>query len=245
MNLVLFKPGEESGVLGAGDPRLRHIRKVLRRSDGESFDAAVVDASLGRASVHSEPGGGARVVYEARSPAPAPATGALLCGICRPQAVRRVVRDVATLGCGCLVFFPTDRGEPSYAEAGLWSSGELEDLILEAAAQAFNPRLVPWFRAGSLDEAIDRASGHAGFAPGRFALDNYEAKAPLAAQVDPQCGYLLAVGSERGWSASERIRLKDAGFELRHLGSRVLRTETACLVGTALLASSRWSREAG
>jgi RsmE family RNA methyltransferase len=45
----------------------------------------------------------------------------------------------------------------------------------------------------------------------------------------------LAVGPERGWSARERQFLMDSGFRSYSLGKRVLRTETACSAGTAVL----------
>jgi RsmE family RNA methyltransferase len=44
----------------------------------------------------------------------------------------------------------------------------------------------------------------------------------------------LAFGPERGWSAGERQLLRAQGFELAHLGTRVLRTETAVVAALAL-----------
>ncbi|MFO7850438.1 MAG: RsmE family RNA methyltransferase [Spirochaetia bacterium] len=45
---------------------------------------------------------------------------------------------------------------------------------------------------------------------------------------------ILAVGSERGWTERERNRFVDFGYLPAKLGSRVLRTETACAAGSAL-----------
>ena len=68
----------------------------------------------------------------------------------------------------------------------------------------------------------------------RLALDNYEAGRGLAAVV-PVSPVTLAIGPERGWSAGERDLLRGRGFEMVHLGSRVLRTETACVAAVAIV----------
>jgi len=44
----------------------------------------------------------------------------------------------------------------------------------------------------------------------------------------------LAIGSERGWSDREREMLEAAGFLRLSLGSRALRTETACVAAAVL-----------
>jgi RsmE family RNA methyltransferase len=46
---------------------------------------------------------------------------------------------------------------------------------------------------------------------------------------------MIAIGPERGWSAGERDFLRSLSFEMRHLGSRVLRTETACVAAVAIV----------
>ena len=46
---------------------------------------------------------------------------------------------------------------------------------------------------------------------------------------------VLAVGPERGWSDRERAVLLERGFTPLRLGERILRTETACAAGAALL----------
>jgi RsmE family RNA methyltransferase len=48
---------------------------------------------------------------------------------------------------------------------------------------------------------------------------------------------VLAIGPERGWSDRERKLFTDKGYRPMLLGSRVLRTETACSTGIAVLLS--------
>jgi RsmE family RNA methyltransferase len=45
---------------------------------------------------------------------------------------------------------------------------------------------------------------------------------------------VLAIGSERGWSDRERDLFAVSGFARLSLGTRALRTETACIAATVL-----------
>ena len=55
--------------------------------------------------------------------------------------------------------------------------------------------------------------------------------------LDGGKGAVLAIGPERGWSDRERSLFVSHGFKPMLLGSRVLRTETACSAGLAVLLS--------
>jgi len=115
---------------------------------------------------------------------------------------------------------------------------------MAGAAQAFCTRLPEVTFARKLNDAI------AGLSPQavRVALDNYESAASLAITLkllatantaEPAApSVVLALGSERGWTGAERDLLRTNGFALAHLGSRVLRTETACVAAIAIVKST-------
>jgi RsmE family RNA methyltransferase len=73
----------------------------------------------------------------------------------------------------------------------------------------------------------------------RIALDNYEASVSLNRR-NPEDGRttakgsILAFGPERGWGPADRDLLRASGFMLAHLGSRVLRVETAVVAALAI-----------
>jgi RsmE family RNA methyltransferase len=50
---------------------------------------------------------------------------------------------------------------------------------------------------------------------------------------------VLALGPERGWGPRDREQLRAAGFSLAHLGSRVLRLETAVVAALTLAKAAR------
>ncbi|MBE2215530.1 MAG: 16S rRNA (uracil(1498)-N(3))-methyltransferase [Opitutaceae bacterium] len=233
MNLVLFRPEECNRPLTTEDPRARHIIEVLRRRPGESFDCGLVNGPRGRAQFVGLGGDGLTLRFTWQSEMPPPlAPIELLVGLPRPQTARKVIAEATTLGVARLVFFQTERGERSYADSTLWSSGEVERLLVTAVGQAFCTRMPEVARSGSLEAALGTiVSGIST----RLALDNYEATAALGEATLGAPPAALAVGPERGWSAAEREILRGAGFILVHLGTRVLRTETACTAGLAVL----------
>jgi RsmE family RNA methyltransferase len=106
-------------------------------------------------------------------------------------------------------------------------------VLLVGAAQAFDTRLpvVTW--AHTLADALAEP-----VAPGttRLALDNYEAANALSVcHLLSDQPVMLALGPERGWGPADRAALRAHGFTLVHLGSRVLRSETAVVAAVTLV----------
>ena len=235
MNLVLFSPDECERPLPRTDPRARHILEVLRREPGEPFDCGLIEGPRGRGVIESEDTLTLTLAFSWAPDPPRPLLPiTVLVGMPRPQTARKILGEATTLGVERLVFFGAERGERSYGDSSLWTSGEVRRLLIAAAEQSFCTRLPVVERHATLDTALAAVGGPAST---RLALDNYEAAvalptAPLAGT--PAC---LAIGPERGWSSAERTRLRAEGFILAHLGTRVLRAETACTAGLAVLKS--------
>jgi len=229
VNIVLFEAGEVGRPLPISDRRAVHILQVLRRKPGDSFDAGLIDGPRGKATLLSA-GDDALELAFAWGEAPPPLDPiTLIIGLPRPQSARKVLQEATSLGVSAMLFVRTEKGDPGYARSNLWRTGEWRRHLIAGAEQAFKTRLpaVTWDQ--SLAAAVEAQAGGC-----RLALDNYEsgvslAEASLAAPV------VLAVGPERGWSAGERQLLRAGGFELVHLGQRVLRVETACVAAIAVV----------
>jgi RsmE family RNA methyltransferase len=232
MNLILFEPGELDRPLPRDDPRAHHLQTVLRRATaGDPFDCGVVDGPRGRARITHEDAAGLHLSFAWGETPPPLDPVWLVVGLPRPQTARKILGEVAALGVTGICFFGAEKGEASYASSQLWTGGEARRWLLAGTAQAFCTRVPNCVRTENLAEALAVASR----APTRVALDNYEATAPLARLDLAGSPAVLAIGSERGWSAGERDTLRNARFALAHLGARVLRTETACVAGLTLL----------
>jgi 16S rRNA (uracil1498-N3)-methyltransferase len=233
VNIILFQPPEVQLPLPRSDPRARHILTVLRRRPGDTFDAGLLNGPRGKGSVLSIDQENLRLAFDWEETPPPPLHPLMiLVGLPRPQTARDILREATTLGVAAIHFVRTGKGEASYADSTLWRSGEWEQCVITGAAQAFCTRLPEVTHGRTLAEASTALPA----AATRIALDNYEAAGPLSATAPrPGQPVVLAFGAERGWSAEERNFLREQGFNLAHLGPRVLRTETACIAAIALV----------
>jgi 16S rRNA (uracil1498-N3)-methyltransferase len=229
VNLILFEPGEIGRPLSRADARAIHIAEVLRRKAGDTFDAGIVNGPRGKATVLSMGPGGIAFTFERVSDPPPADPIHLLIALPRPQTARKILGEATALGVSSIRFFPSEKGEAGYAASTLWKTPEWRRHLMDGAAQAFDTRLPEVLHHGLLEEAI------AALPPGcrRIALDNYEAPRRMA-PAGAASTIALAFGPERGWSAAERTQLRGGGFELAHLGGRVLRTETAVVAAVAI-----------
>jgi RsmE family RNA methyltransferase len=232
VNLILFDASEIGQPLPRSDARARHLLTVLRREPGQTFDAGVVNGPRGKGRIVAIGADVLNLDFSwGATPAPLPPI-VVLVGLPRPQTARDILRDAATLGVSALHFVAAERGERSYGQSTLWSSGEWRRHVRQGAEQAFCTRIPEVTHGRGLAEAL--TSLPAGGS--RLLLDNYEAAAPLGG-VKLAPPVTLAVGSERGWTGAERDAFRREGFQLVHLGARVLRTETACVAALTLVRS--------
>jgi 16S rRNA (uracil1498-N3)-methyltransferase len=234
LNIILFQPEEVEHPLSRNDARARHIIGVLRLQTAGTFDAGLINGPRGKGTLIAIDDNSLTLNFAWGEPSPPLWPIHLLVGLPRPQTARDILRDVTALGVISMHFIPSDRGEASYSNSGLWKTDEWIKCVINGAAQAFCTRLPEVFHKETLTEAINSLPSNCSL----VALDNYEAPASLAGFCPTKSQPLaLAVGSERGWSPEERVRLRNAGFSLAHLGNRVLRTETACIAAIAIIQS--------
>lgn len=233
MNLILFEPAELAAPLPRTDPRAEHILKTLRRRIGDTFDVGLVDGPIGKGTLDAISATTLTLTFT-WGPPPAPADPiTLLLGLPRPQTARDILRDATTLGVGALHFVATERSDPNYAAATLWTSGEWRRHCLAGAAQAFATRLPAVTSNHTLATALAALPAAT---TQRLALDNYEATCPLReCHIISGTSIVVALGPERGWGPADRAALRAHGFTLVHLGTRVLRSETAVIAALTLV----------
>lgn len=232
MNLILFTAAEAAAPLPRTDPRALHLTDVLRRRAGDTFDAGLIDGPRGKGTVVAIGADALTLTFAWGSPPPPADPITLIVGLPRPQTARDILRETTALGLAALHFVTSEKGEPSYAQSTLWTSGEWQRHLINGAQQAFVTQLPRVTHGRPLATVL------AELAPGstRLALDNYESPAPLSQMAAPRgTPVVLALGSERGWSAGERAQLRAVQFQLVHLGANVLRTETACIAALTLI----------
>ncbi len=239
MNLILFESTELAAPLPLADPRARHLLDVLKRPTGDTFDVGVVNGPRGKATLTAVTAETLALTFVWDAPLVPLAPTTLLIGLPRPQTARDILRDATTLGATCIHFVVTERADPNYSTSTLWTSGEWRRHCLAGAAQAFDTRIPEITWTHTLASAISTLPTPL---QNRIALDNYEASTPLrvchllgdkpSESIESK---VLAIGPERGWGASDREALRVAGFTLAHLGTRVLRVETAVIAALAII----------
>jgi 16S rRNA U1498 N3-methylase RsmE len=183
--------------------------------------------------------------------------------------MRRLLRDLSSLGVSHIDLLATELGEKSYQDTTLLSDGGAEQALIEGAIQSRDTTLPVLATYHSLRAWLSAKPWGAGNVPPVAAKPREAAKPwgagnvpPVAAKprvtakptvlllapdnvrpmgsmaelpYSPGAEAVLVIGSERGWSESERAQLEAAGFLRLSMGSRALRTETAC-VAAAILA---------
>lgn len=236
MNLALFAPHEIATPLPRTDARAQHLLEILHRKVGDEFDAGLINGPRGKGRIDAIAADAITLTFTWSTPPPPAETITLLLGLPRPQTARDILRDATTLGVAALHFVVTEKTEPNYAQSTLWRDGEWTRHVLAGAAQAFSTQ-VPAVHAGqTLAAALAALPADAT----RLALDNYEAPHALHdCHLISDNPLVLALGPERGWGPQDRVALREAGFQLAHLGSRVLRLETAVVAALTLAKSAR------
>ena len=239
VNIILFELTEIGRPLPRSDPRAAHLLDVLRRREGDTFDAGLVDGPRGKGTLVAIGTEALTLSFVWGAPPPPLDPITLIVGLPRPQTARKILQEATALGVAAMHFVTTEKSEASYAHSTLWRTDEWRRHLIAGAEQAFDTRLpeVTWSR--SLAEVV------AALPPTttRLALDHYEAASPLSechlitdntAGASPP-NVVLAFGPERGWSDRDRAFVRANGFTLTHLGTRVLRTETAVVAAVALV----------
>ena len=233
MNIILFEDAELDTPFSINDPRMVHLLEVLRRQLADTTDVGLVNGRRGKAVLRSVSQDQVVLEFDWKEEPEPLLPIDLIVGLSRPQTSRKILQEATCLGVRRILFVASDRGERSYAMSKLWTTDEWRQCIRSGVEQAFSTRF-PEVRFGlKLAESIDVLED----LQGRICLDNYEALVGLREAAVGHESFVLAVGSERGWSAAERDLFRQHGFNLAHLGERPLRTETAAIAAISIVAS--------
>jgi RsmE family RNA methyltransferase len=233
MNIILFDELLPLNCLPVSDPRASHIAKILRLKEGECFLAGVKNGAKGTATVTESNKEGISFSFEPDlryRPVLHPVT--LLVAQVRPICMRRILREAVSLGVRRIILSGADTTEKSYAQANLYKSGEYRSVLVDGAMQSGETGISECLFSRSFDQAV----GYLEDDLTRIVLDNVLPGEPLSGmEIDGGKPAVLAIGPERGFSDRERQLLVASGFVPATLGSRILRTETACSAGLAVL----------
>lgn len=249
MNICLFSPEEILNPLDIQDERAQHILKILHKKEGESFSAGIIGGQAGTAIIKkisfeekkssdgkkTFKGGKIYFDFTPESDGKKLYPLKMIIGFPRPIQLKRLLRDMASLGVQEVHLTGTELGEKSYLKSDIATKGEAKKFLLDGSVQAGSTQIPKLFIHQTLENCLEQIDLEGKL----FALDNIEPSQSLscALKEKPQKA-VAAIGSERGWTNSERQLFKQNGFELLSMGKRILRTETASTVAASLILDS-------
>jgi len=238
VNLILLEPAEVgvSGSVSLAGPRAIHLLNVLRVSAGQTVRVGVVDGPVGVGSVETISGDSVqlRCAFEGRPPS-RPRVDVLL-ALPRPKVMRRLWAQLAALGVGQILLTNAERVERHYFDTHILGPGSYRPLLIEGLQQARDTRLpaVSIHRQFKvlIEDELDGLFG-TGLRLAADPMATRSVGAVLSERRDERV--LLVIGPEGGWNAFEMRLLETHGCQRVGMGSRTLRTDTACVAMLALV----------
>lgn len=237
MNLVLL---EQSDVDAAGravlsDSRAAHLLDVLRVTGGQEVRVGMVDGPRGTGTVTAVTGRTVNLACTFERGVPPRPPVDLLLALPRPKVMRRLWAPLAALGVGQIILTSASRVERDYFDTHILSAEAYRPLLIEGLQQARDTRLpvVSIHRRFKLlvEDHLD------GLFTGGCRLVADPRSDARVGQVSGHGGQrvLLAIGPEGGWNPFELELLAAHGFVAVGMGTRTLRTDTACVALLALV----------
>ena len=237
MNIILLEDHELGHSLSRRDERTVHLLKVLHKKAGDIFEAGILGGMRGTGKIEKINFDGSIFISINAIETPPPRLQIRTAiGFVRPIQIKRILRDLSNFGVAAIDLFGTDMGERSYRDTKLFDNGGAQAALIEGAVQARDTilpnlslydNLDKWLRARPWEEGSART-------PMLLALDNVRPEGAMKHLGTTNRPAVLAIGPERGWSDRERDLFEKAGFLRMSLGSRALRTETACTAAVTL-----------
>lgn len=204
--------------------RLAHLHDILAAQTGDTIPVGRLNGHMGTGEVTALNDTRAEVRVTLNTPPPAPLPLTVVLAMPRPKMFRRVLQTMAALGVKDIWLIHTYKVDKSF-----WQTPWLEDdaltenlvLGLEQAGDTALPRVRIRRRFKPFVE--DELPGLLTERPGLVAHPGTEAPCPhhLAQPAT------LCIGPEGGFIPYEVDKLTEAGCQPVHLGSRILRVETA------------------
>ena len=229
MNRILFTEAEvdKGHMIEVSDHRAVHMLKVLHVEVGQLVRIGIINGPIGDAEVVGIDAGQV-TLNPVWGDLPLASSLSLLLALPRPKVLKRLWAPLASLGLNKIIITNAEKVERNYFDTHWLEPENYQPLLVEGLVQA-GDTLLP--------EVIIRRR----FKP--FIEDELDVLIPdsrrLLAHPRTDCHFrdlqpdknelLLAVGPEGGWSEFEVDLLQHHQFQAVSAGSRILRTDVACV----------------
>lgn len=204
--------------------RLAHLHSVLKAAEGDRIPVGQVNGRIGEGHILRLDDREAELAVTLDSPPPPPLPLTLILAMPRPKMFRRVLQTCASLGVKDIWLINAYKVEKSFWQTPWLTEEHLREnltLGLEQARDTALPavHIRKLFKPFVEDELPGLLAGKRGL----VAHPGTATRCP--AGLDEPA--VLCIGPEGGFTPYEVTKLAEAGCEQVHLGSRILRVETA------------------
>ncbi|PID76536.1 MAG: 16S rRNA (uracil(1498)-N(3))-methyltransferase [Deltaproteobacteria bacterium] len=231
MNIILLNKEEIlNDTVCLNDYRARHIIKILKPEIGSSLRVGLLGGKCGHGRVAAmqtkPPQVSLEIVLDEEPPA-RPLLDLVL-ALPRPIMLKRILSQSAALGVGKIHLVNARRVEKSFWQASVITDGEYQKHLITGLEQGVDTRMPSVFIHRSFKGFIDD------YLPDFNENYRYKITADpsgslgLESIIRPGAGRVLyCVGPEGGWVDFELDKFRQAGFDIFHLGRRILKVDTA------------------
>jgi len=242
------------------DPRWKHVRRHLKKANGDELRIGILDQSTGTATISWDEKKENLNVFDFKlRPLPAlPRVELILC-MMQPNSLKRLWPVLSSLGVSRITISGSDLCDSDYCNSSSITESVYGPLILQGLSQSGVPRMprVDCHAKNTLEWVLDhyddvqKKNGGSKEEEGRpvvrIGLDNgsnpsirtiiFNAAAKARSNknrhfLSPRV--VLVVGPERGLSEQEAKLLEQKGFCLASMGPWIQRTDVACITSIAL-----------
>ena len=279
MNLVLFRKEEiihdtnehdkddnhdlknRRIILDSKDERYKHIRKHLRKSDGDSVRIGIINDSTGTATLRQkgsqkEEEGEHEITLEELKLVPLdpnlPKVDLIL-GMMQPQTLKRLWPVLASLGLNHITISGGDLCDEAYKDSSIITPKIYKPLLLQGLSQStipFMPTVNIQPTINLKETIMDTTIHHT--KSGNYNHDDdpiwigmdigmypsirtiiLQNVAKRQSKIVPRV--ILTIGPERGYTEQEIDMMRQKGLQLASMGPWIQRTDVACITSIALV----------
>ena len=221
----------------AGGGRGRHITGVLSGKVGDEIEVGLLDGPIGVAKI-CEIADNEVTLECAWGEVQRPQRPALdlVCALCRPQTVKKVLQIAAVMGLERVFLVNAKRVEQCYFNASVMGKDSIKRQLVAGLAQGKRtklPRVEVHGRFGCFfEETLPRMESPHGKCVKLVADVDAKSRLVPGSVVDAE-RIILAIGPEGGWVDFELEVMERAGFERFRLSNSILRVENAVVAAIA------------
>lgn len=236
MNLFLITKDEaDNGFLPMQDERSKHIINILKLKNADTLHAGILNQDIGIATIDNIASDKIFFSYKQTNKALPLLNLKLVLACARPLVMKRLLRDISAMGVSEIAIFNAQNGEKSYLESSLWTDDEYIKHVhagLSLSKQVIMPKITKYSNLlTAINDISTDKSNNLKIALDATGIETFKTISKTTSNID---SITLVVGSERGLSSNELSLLIDNNFTLINMGSRIVRTETACVMAVAL-----------